>query len=145
MKYTILCIVFLMFSKLAFGGTRVAYTRPGMMMRIPTSSNKVSPYLFRTGFSTEIHNFNPFNTAGGLFFDMEISRGFSFGFSAVVPGDTSHVKELPNGTLLKSQHIILLLNLDFIFSNEYIHIMISHCLWDFKTLFLKVNKHQTKF
>jgi len=101
MKYTILCIVFVMFSKLAFGGTRVAYTRPGMMMRIPTSSNKVSPYLFRTGFSTEIHNFNPFNTAGGLFFDMEISRGFSFGFSAVVPGDTSHVKELPNGYSLE--------------------------------------------
>ena len=80
-----------------FAGTRVAYSRPGMMMRIPTSSNKVSPYLFRTGFSTEIHNFSPLNTAGGLFFDMEISRGFSFGFSAVVPGDTSIVKENQNG------------------------------------------------
>ena len=83
-------------------GTRVAYSRPGMMMRIPTSSNKVSPYLFRTGFSTEIHNFSPFNTAGGLFFDMEISRGFSFGFSAVVPGDTSRVKENQAGYSLEN-------------------------------------------
>ena len=67
-----------MFVSTATAGTRVAYSRPGMMMRIPTSSNKVAPYLFRTGFSTEIHNLNPFNTAGGLFFDMEISKGFSF-------------------------------------------------------------------
>ena len=51
---------------ISFAGTRVAYSRPGMMMRIPTSSNKVSPYLFRTGFSTEIHNFSPLNTAGAV-------------------------------------------------------------------------------
>ena len=87
-----------MFVSTATAGTRVAYSRPGMMMRIPTSSNKVAPYLFRTGFSTEIHNLNPFNTAGGLFFDMEISKGFSFGFSAVIPGDTSRVKPGVNST-----------------------------------------------
>ena len=90
MKTKLLCLCKLYVCKHScIAGTRVAYSRPGMMMRIPTSSNQISPYLFRTGFSTEIHNFSPFNTAGGLFFDMEISRGFSFGFSAVVPGDTS--------------------------------------------------------
>ena len=93
MKTKLLCLLSCMFVNIVIAGTRVAYSRPGMMMRIPTSSNQISPYLFRTGFSTEIHNFGPFNTAGGLFFDMEISRGFSFGFSAVVPGDTSRVKE----------------------------------------------------
>ena len=61
-------LIILSFSTLVVAGTRVAYSRPGMMMRIPTSSNTVSPYLFRTGFGTEIHNLNPFNTAGGLFF-----------------------------------------------------------------------------
>ena len=76
-------LILLSFSATVSAGTRVAYSRPGMMMRIPTSSNTTAPYLFRTGFGTEIHNLNPFNTAGGLFFDMEISRGFSFGFSAV--------------------------------------------------------------
>ncbi len=102
MRNTIIIILITMLGNIILAGTRVAYSRPGMMMRIPTSSNKVAPYLFRTGFSTEIHNFNPFNTAGGLFFDMELSRGFSFGFSAVIPGDTSHVKELPNGYSLET-------------------------------------------
>ena len=67
-----------------YSGTRVAYSRPGLMMKIPTSSNKVAPYLFRTGFGAEIHNFNPFNTAKGVYFDMELSRGFAFGFSAAM-------------------------------------------------------------
>ena len=102
MRNKIICTIVFMFLNISFAGTRVAYSRPGMMMRIPTSSNKVSPYLFRTGFSTEIHNFSPLNTAGGLFFDMEISRGFSFGFSAVVPGDTSIVKENQNGYSLEN-------------------------------------------
>ena len=70
MRIKITCLMSCMLISFISAGTRVAYSRPGMMMRIPTSSNKVSPYLFRTGFSTEIHNFSPFNTAGGLFFDI---------------------------------------------------------------------------
>ena len=128
-----------------FAGTRVAYSRPGMMMRIPTSSNKVSPYLFRTGFSTEIHNFSPLNTAGGLFFDMEISRGFSFGFSAVVPGDTSIVKENQNGYSLEIHHITLLLSLGFISNKEFIHTMIFLYLLVCKMLFLRASKQQIRY
>ena len=37
------------------------------MMRIPTTSTMKTPYLFRTGVGTEIHNFNPMNTSGGVF------------------------------------------------------------------------------
>jgi uncharacterized coiled-coil protein SlyX len=59
------------------------------MMRIPTSSNHKTPYLFRTGFGTEIHNFDPFNTAKGVYAEMELSKGFSLGFSAVQGGDTT--------------------------------------------------------
>ena len=58
-----------------------------------------TPYLFRTGFSTEIHNFDPFNTAKGVYFDMELSRGFGFGFSAVMGGDTTSL-----ATLAESQY-----------------------------------------
>ncbi len=101
MKIKFLITVFFITST-ALSGTRVAYSRPGMMMRIPTSSNTVSPYLFRTGFGTEIHNLNPFNTAGGLFFDMEISRGFSFGFSAVIPGDTTRINPWQSGYSLEN-------------------------------------------
>ena len=87
-------IAWIVLASLLMAGTRVAYTRPGLMMRIPTSSNKSTPYLFRTGVSTEFHNFNPFNTAKGAFFEMEIGRGFSAGFSAVIPGDTTRLSKL---------------------------------------------------
>ena len=69
-------IIFLL-GTLVLGGTRVAYSRPGRMMRVPTSSNQKTPYLFRTGFSTEIHNYDPFNTAKGVYFDMEFGKGFN--------------------------------------------------------------------
>ena len=91
-------IIFLL-GTLVLGSTRVAYSRPGRMMRVPTSSNQKTPYLFRTGFSTEIHNFDPLNTAKGVYFDMELSRGFGFGFSAVMGGDTTSL-----ATLAESQY-----------------------------------------
>ena len=93
-KQKIAFIAWIVLPSLLMAGTRVAYTRPGLMMRIPTSSNKSTPYLFRTGVSTEFHNFNPFNTAKGAFFEMEIGRGFSAGFSAVIPGDTTRLSKL---------------------------------------------------
>ena len=92
MKQQIINIIILVFlSSALLSSTRVAYTRPGLMMRVPSSSNQKSPYLFRTGFGAEIHNFDPINTAKGVYFDMELSRGFSFGFSAVQGGDTSKI------------------------------------------------------
>ena len=81
-----------------YAGTRAAYTRPGLMMRVPTSSNKKAPYLFRAGVSTEFHNFNPFNTARGVYFETELGRGFSVGFSGVTPGDTTRLSKLEEST-----------------------------------------------
>jgi len=76
------------------GSTRVAYTRPGLMMRVPTSSVGKAPYLFRAGFGAEIHNLNPVNTAKGVFFDMEMNKGFSVGFSAIQGGDTTSLNQI---------------------------------------------------
>ena len=70
----ILPISTLLLGAMLYSGTRVAYTRPGLMMRIPTSSNKKTPYLFRAGVSTEFHNFNPFNTARGGYFETELGN-----------------------------------------------------------------------
>ncbi len=81
--------ILVLLGSMVLGSTRVAYTRPGLMMRVPTSSNQKTPYLFRTGFGTEIHNFDPFNTAKGVYFDMELNKGFSLGFSVVQGGDTT--------------------------------------------------------
>ena len=72
-----------------FASTRIVHTRPGLMMRIPTSSVQKAPYIFRTGFGVELHNFDPINTAKGVYFDMELGRGFAAGFSAVQGGDTT--------------------------------------------------------
>ena len=90
--------ILVLLGSMVLGSTRVAYTRPGLMMRIPTSSNQKTPYLFRVGFGTEIHNFDPFNTAKGAYAEMELSKGFSLGFSAVQGGDTTPL------ALLKESH-----------------------------------------
>jgi hypothetical protein len=82
-------IFFVIAVSMIFASARVAYTRPGLMMRIPTSSIKKAPYIFRTGFGVELHNFDPINTAKGVYFDMEFGKGFSAGFSAVQGGDTT--------------------------------------------------------
>ena len=86
-KNTIIFFVFTL--SMIFASARVAYTRPGLMMRIPTSSIQKAPYIFRTGFGVELHNFDPINTAKGVYFDMEFGKGFAAGFSAVQGGDTT--------------------------------------------------------
>ena len=73
----------------SWGASRVAYTRPGFMMKIPTSSVKKAPYLFRTGFGVELHRFDPFNSAQGIYFDMELGKNFTFGFSSVQTADST--------------------------------------------------------
>ena len=69
--------------------SRVAYTRPGFMMKIPTSSTTQAPYLFRTGFGIEFHRFDPFNSAKGIYFDMELGKNFTLGFSSVQTADST--------------------------------------------------------
>ena len=87
-KLNIITITLILLNIL-FASTRIVYTRPGLMMRIPTSSVQKAPYIFRTGFGVELHNFDPINTAKGVYFDMELGRGFAAGFSAVQGGDTT--------------------------------------------------------
>ena len=81
--------VLIVFCNLIFSSTRIVYTRPGLMMRVPTSSVQKAPYIFRTVFGVEVHNFDPINTAKGVYFDMEFGKGFTAGFSAIQGGDTT--------------------------------------------------------
>ena len=80
---------FIILLNILSASSRIVYTRPGLMMRVPTSSFQKAPYIFRTGFGVELHNFDPINTAKGVYFDMELGRGFAAGFSAVQGGDTT--------------------------------------------------------
>ena len=82
-------IISLCLTTVVFSASRIAYTRPGYMMKIPASSVKKAPYLFRTGFGIEMHRFDPFNTAQGIYFDMELGKNFTFGFSSVQTADTT--------------------------------------------------------
>ena len=84
-----LLIFYLVLISVCWGASRVAYTRPGFMMKIPTSSVKKAPYLFRTGFGVELHRFDPFNSAQGIYFDMELGKNFTFGFSSVQTADST--------------------------------------------------------
>jgi len=80
-----------------FGATRIAYLRPGPMMKIPYTTVGPSPYLFIAGFGSEIHNLSPFNTAGGAYFSME-ANGWTFGFSTGQGADTTRVANLEIST-----------------------------------------------
>jgi len=77
---------------------RIAYTRPGQMMKIPSTRIGRSPYLFRTGFGAEIHNFSPFNVARGVYFEMDVTNRFTLGFSSGQGGDTTAVVALDTST-----------------------------------------------
>jgi len=96
-KYLILLFLSVILFSTLFGATRVAYLRPGPMMKIPFTSVGQSPYLFTAGFGSELHNFSPFNTAGGAFISME-AAGWTFGFSTAQGGDTTRLANLEVST-----------------------------------------------
>ena len=81
-----------------YSATRVAYLRPGPMMKIPFTSVRQSPYLFTAGFGSELHNLAPFNVASGAYFSGETSSGWTFGFSTSKGGDTTRVANLEVST-----------------------------------------------
>ncbi|MFQ6603920.1 MAG: tetratricopeptide repeat protein [Fidelibacterota bacterium] len=85
----LLCMV-----AVGYSATRVAYTRPGMMMKIPTSTAQRSSILFRTGFGIEIHNFTNLNTAKGIRFEAELGKNFLLGFSSAIGADTTEIANL---------------------------------------------------
>lgn len=71
------------------GQSRLSFSRPGGMMRIPMSSAAQSPYLFNAGFTTEIFNISPIIRAAGVYFDSEVTKNFRIGLSSVTTADTS--------------------------------------------------------
>jgi len=91
-------IIILTIGTQAFCATRVAYTRPGVMMKIPTSRSGELPYLFRVGFGSEIYNFGNFNTSKGVYFDMGLGKNFILGFSSAQGGDTTSLANIDVST-----------------------------------------------
>ncbi len=94
MRKASLIIIFLSLTGISLAGTRVAYTRPGPMMKIPYSAASKSPNLFTAGFGTEIHNFTNLNMAKGVYFDAELGKSFILGFSSVQGADTTDLTRI---------------------------------------------------
>lgn len=78
--------------------TRVANTHPGPMLRLPSSTIVRAPYLFSTGFGSEIHRFSgPFNASRGFYFWLDPTERLTFGFSSVQGADTTDFDALGEG------------------------------------------------
>ena len=85
--YLVLCLLLTWQS--AQGVSRLSFSRPGAMMRIPVSSVTRSPNLFRAGLVAEVVNISPYNSATGIYFDWEISKNLRLGISSVSAIDTT--------------------------------------------------------
>ena len=72
-----------------FGSSRVAYTRPGEMIKIPTSSSMPTQKLFTVGASTQIYKSSPLNQGTGVFLKAFLSPKFQLGLSSISFADTS--------------------------------------------------------
>ena len=90
-------IAFLIILNFSYSATRIAYLRPGPMMKIPFSMSGTSPYLFTAGFGTEFHNLAPINTAKGFYYNMQ-AGGWLLGFSTGSAGDTTRIANLDVST-----------------------------------------------
>ena len=70
--------------------SRISYSRPGAMMRVPMSTVERTPYLFSAGFVSEVAKLSqPYSFASGVYFDAEVSRNLRLGLSSVSALDTT--------------------------------------------------------
>ena len=97
LKLTRYIITFIIILNCSYSATRIAYLRPGPMMKIPFSMSGTSPYLFTAGFGTEFHNLAPINTAKGFYYNMQ-AGGWLLGFSTGSAGDTTRIANLDVST-----------------------------------------------
>ena len=97
LKLTRYIIAIIIILNCSYSATRIAYLRPGPMMKIPFSMSGTSPYLFTAGFGTEFHNLAPINTAKGFYYNMQ-AGGWLLGFSTGSAGDTTRIANLDVST-----------------------------------------------
>ena len=97
LKLTRYILALIIILNCSYSATRIAYLRPGPMMKIPFSMSGTSPYLFTAGFGTEFHNLAPINTAKGFYYNMQ-AGGWLLGFSTVSAGDTTRIANLDVST-----------------------------------------------
>lgn len=85
--FLLLCVVLL--GHTAHASSQVSFMKPGSMMRVPSSSVEESPYLFRTGFASDLYGIEDFRMSKGVFFDMDIINSLNVGLSVIQPYDVT--------------------------------------------------------
>lgn len=63
--------------------TRLSFSHPGFMMKIPVSSIYRTPYVFRTGFATDSYGFSDTLIAKGIFFESDLTSSFKVGLTTI--------------------------------------------------------------
>lgn len=63
--------------------TRLSFSHPGYMMRIPVSSVYRTPYVFRTGFASDTYGFSDTLIAKGIFFEADLTNTFKVGLTTI--------------------------------------------------------------
>lgn len=64
--------------------TRVAFSKPGYMMKIPTSSVYPTPYIFRTGFATEVFRLtDSLSVSKAVYFEADLTSTFKLGLTSI--------------------------------------------------------------
>ncbi|RKY50000.1 MAG: hypothetical protein DRP86_04285 [Candidatus Neomarinimicrobiota bacterium] len=85
--FLLLCVV--LYGHTAHASSQVSFMKPGPMMRVPSSSVEDSPYLFRTGFGSDLYGIEDFRMSKGVFFDMDIINSLNVGLSVIQPYDVT--------------------------------------------------------
>ena len=77
-KYSILFLIFL---SVATSNTRVAFSRPGALIRTPSLLVNAPQDIYHIGFSSELINTSTFNTSSAIFFKGISYKGYHYGLA----------------------------------------------------------------
>ena len=100
-KFYIIILTITLMVNAVYANSRVSFSRPGNMMRIPNYAfNHENPYFFSVGISSEIVNFssehvsNYGKSSNSAYIKMQTNTGFTFGLTAGNIIDPANVGEL---------------------------------------------------
>ncbi len=75
-----------------FGVSRVTFSRPGPMMKIPYTTTSSSPYWFTIGVSSDVYDFTPQIQTPSAFFDIFVTPDYNFGLTYATVLDTTYLQ-----------------------------------------------------
>ncbi len=79
----IILTLFLLSGLLCGQVTRVSFTKPGYMLKIPTSSVYRTPYVLRTGFSSDVYGFADTLFSRGVFIESDLTPTVKLGVTSI--------------------------------------------------------------